>query len=157
MNKMPFAAMNGIWLASAWMLLAASASAQSYSIDWYKISGGGGTSTGGVYSVSGTIGQPDAGVMSGGNYTLQGGFWSIIQAVQTDGAPILSILYPSPGTVTVSWALAPGYFLEQSSTLSGTPPPWGQVSPSTYQTNAGTVSITVPIAPGSKFYRLHKQ
>ena len=34
--------------------------AQSYSIDWYKISGGGGTSTGGVYSVSGTIGQPDA-------------------------------------------------------------------------------------------------
>ena len=34
--------------------------AQSYSIDWYKIAGGGGTSTGGVYSVSGTIGQNDA-------------------------------------------------------------------------------------------------
>jgi hypothetical protein len=27
--------------------------AQSYSIDWYKIAGGGGTSTGGVYQVSG--------------------------------------------------------------------------------------------------------
>ena len=35
--------------------------AQSYSIDWFKIAGGGGTSTGGVYSVSGTIGQHDAG------------------------------------------------------------------------------------------------
>ena len=34
------------------------ASAQTYSIDWFKIAGGGGTSTGGVYSVSGTIGQP---------------------------------------------------------------------------------------------------
>jgi hypothetical protein len=32
--------------------------AQSYSIDWFTIDGGGGTSTG-VYSVSGTIGQQD--------------------------------------------------------------------------------------------------
>ena len=38
-----------------------SASAQPYTIDWWTIDGGGGTSTGGVYSVSGTIGQPDAG------------------------------------------------------------------------------------------------
>ena len=29
------------------------------------IDGGGGTSTGGVYSVSGTIGRPDAAAMSG--------------------------------------------------------------------------------------------
>ena len=35
--------------------------AQAYSIDWYKIAGGGGTSTDGTYPVSGTIGQPDAG------------------------------------------------------------------------------------------------
>ena len=28
--------------------------AQSYSIDWFTIDGGGGTSTGGVYSVSAT-------------------------------------------------------------------------------------------------------
>jgi hypothetical protein len=36
-----------------------------------------GTSTGRVYSVSGTIGQPDAGKMSGGNYTLDGGFGAL--------------------------------------------------------------------------------
>ncbi len=43
--------------------------AQSYTIDWYKVSGGGGTSTGGTYQVSGTIGQHDAGgPMTGGNY-----------------------------------------------------------------------------------------
>ena len=35
--------------------------AQSYSIDWFTIDGGGGTSTGGVFAVSGTLGQPDAG------------------------------------------------------------------------------------------------
>jgi hypothetical protein len=43
------------------------ASAQTYSIDWSTVDGGG-TSTGGVYSVSGTLGQPDAGAMSGGDY-----------------------------------------------------------------------------------------
>ena len=42
------------------------AKAGDFSLDWSTIDGGGGTSTGGVYSVSGTIGQPDAGAMSGG-------------------------------------------------------------------------------------------
>jgi len=66
--------------------------AQSYTIDWYKIAGGGGTSTGGTYQVSGTIGQPDAsGAMTGGSYTLTGGFWSLISVVQTAGLPSLTI------------------------------------------------------------------
>ena len=63
------------------------AHAQSYSIDWCTI-GGGGTSTGGVYAVTGTIGQPDAGTLSGGNFTLDGGFWGIVAAIQTPGAPL---------------------------------------------------------------------
>lgn len=58
-------------------LFATGALAQSYSIDWHTIDGGGGTSTGGGYSLSGTIAQTDAGTMSGGGYTLEGGFWSI--------------------------------------------------------------------------------
>ena len=61
--------------------------AQSYTIDWYKIAGGGGTSMGGVYAGSGTIGQPDAGHLSGGNYSINGGFWGIISVVQTPGSP----------------------------------------------------------------------
>ena len=32
-------------------------------------------SAGGGYSLSGGVAQPDAGMMSGGNYQLQGGFW----------------------------------------------------------------------------------
>ena len=43
--------------------------AQTFTIDWYKVSGGGGTSTGATYQVTGTIGQADAvGAMAGGNY-----------------------------------------------------------------------------------------
>ena len=38
-------------------LLGVSTAHAQYSIDWFKIAGGGGASTGGVYAVSGTIGQ----------------------------------------------------------------------------------------------------
>jgi hypothetical protein len=40
------------------------------------VAGGGYTfSTGGYFTVGGTIGQPDAGLMMGGDFTLSGGFW----------------------------------------------------------------------------------
>lgn len=61
------------------LALAVGAAAQSgggYDLSWNTLDGGGHTwSTGGSYSLGGTIGQPDAGVLSGGSYTLAGGFW----------------------------------------------------------------------------------
>ena len=57
------------------LLLAPAALAQSFDLSWYTVDGGGGTSTGGGFELSGTIGQPDAGAMSGGDFTLEGGFW----------------------------------------------------------------------------------
>ena len=95
--------------------------AQSYSINWFKVAGGGGTSAGGAYQVSGTIGQHDAGgPMTGGNYSLIGGFWSIIAVVQTPGAPLLTITFNSQlSTVTVSWpSSATNYVLQQNSDLT---------------------------------------
>lgn len=41
----------------------------------YTIDGGGGTSQAAGTSISGTIGQPDAGEQAGGGYQLSGGFW----------------------------------------------------------------------------------
>jgi hypothetical protein len=98
---------------------------QGYSINWYKIAGGGGTSTGGVYSVNGTIGQPDASAaMAGGNYSLTGGFWSLISTVQTPGAPFLSIA--AYGTnVIISWPYpSTGYYLEVTTNLNTTATNW---------------------------------
>jgi len=46
-----------------------------YSISWYTIDSGGGTSSGGQYSLTGTIGQPDAGYHYEGPCELLGGFW----------------------------------------------------------------------------------
>lgn len=42
---------------------------------WTVDSGGVVAATGGGFELSGTIGQPDAGSASGGNFTLTGGFW----------------------------------------------------------------------------------
>ena len=47
----------------------------NYSINRHTIDGGGGTSTGGQYIVTGTIGQHDAAYSEGGQYELLGGFW----------------------------------------------------------------------------------
>ena len=47
-----------------------------YDLSWSTIDGGGGTfSTGGSYTLGATAGQPDAGLLAGGDYTLGGGFW----------------------------------------------------------------------------------
>ena len=128
---------------------------QNYTIDWFTIDGGGGTSTGGVYSVSGTIGQPDAGRLTGASYAIDGGFWGFVGAVQTAGAPLLTIervgvnvhvFWPQPAT---------GYLLDQTTALGGPPSSWLQVA-FPYQTNASHISITTPAPVGTKFYRLRK-
>ena len=46
-----------------------------YSLEWWTVDTGGGTSAGAAYTLSGTLGQPDAGAMSGDSYRLEGGFW----------------------------------------------------------------------------------
>lgn len=48
-----------------------------YDLSWWTMDGGGSTwSTGGAYALGGAIGQPDADVLQGNNYTLIGGFWT---------------------------------------------------------------------------------
>ncbi len=57
-------------------LLAGGAKAQTYSVRWSTVDGGGTSAvTGANFSLAGTAGQPDAGVMTGSTYRLLGGFW----------------------------------------------------------------------------------
>ncbi len=61
------------------LLLASTVLAQSgdgYDLGWWTVDGGGGDSSGGGYALAGAIAQPDAGLLEGGTYALQGGFWS---------------------------------------------------------------------------------
>jgi hypothetical protein len=67
------------------LVSAALAAPNIFSIPWWTLDSGGGNSQGGDYTVSGTIGQPDAGSsMSGGEYTVVGGFWGVGTAPSAD-------------------------------------------------------------------------
>jgi hypothetical protein len=116
------------------------------------------TSTGGVYSVSGTIGQPDAGELRGGTFTLVGGFWGVVAAIQTPGAPLLSVVLTNGG-VTVSWPRpAEGWVLDEVGSLVAAPGSngWTQVT-MPYVTNATQIQVTVPPpVTGNRFYRLRR-
>ncbi|HUA65288.1 MAG TPA: hypothetical protein VME24_05540 [Alphaproteobacteria bacterium] len=134
--------------------LYSNAFAQNYSIGWYKIAGGGGTSSGGNYQLSGTIGQPDAGgPMSGGNYSITGGFWAFLSVVQTPGAPTLYIGL-SGKTVTVYWQNVSGWVLQQNNSLT-TPSGWTQNN--SWSTSNGTNYLNLTSPAGKLFFRLESQ
>ena len=124
--------------------------AAQYSIDWSTIDGGGGTSTGGEYSVSGTIGQPDAGAtMTNGQYAVTGGFWSLPQVVQTEGGPTLMIAPAGAGLAQISWTpLSTNWVLQER--LSLTLGSWSN------SVSGSTNPIVVPAMMPTKFYRLFK-
>ena len=142
-------------------LIALAVSAQNFSVDWYKISGGGGMSSGGpvtgsnYFSVSGTIGQPDASAnsaLSGGNFSLTGGFWSLY-AVQTTGFPTLYIRAAAPNSAVLFWQNVDSYTLQTNSNLATTN--WADYGGSVALLN-GTNNVTFAPAVGNLFFRLRQ-
>jgi hypothetical protein len=63
----------GLWLGTGSTL---AQTGGGYDLSWFVLAGGGGTSAGSPYSISGTAGQPGVDTLSGDRYTLIGGFWS---------------------------------------------------------------------------------
>jgi len=126
---------------------------QSCSIDWYKVSGGGGTSTGGVYAASGTTGQHDAGgPITGGNYSLTGGFWAGVTAEAAPGVPRLTITRSGNGVI-VSWPLSPTGFRLQQNSNPANPTGWSTCGGMVVTTNCVN-SVTFTPAVGNLFLRL---
>jgi hypothetical protein len=127
--------------------------AQPYTIDWYQVAGGGGTSTGGTYSVTGTIGQPDAGTaLSGDYFTLIGGFWSLVSVVQTTGGPTLFTSYAGD-KVTVYWQAQTGWILQANPNLNA---PTGWTNSLDLVTVNGVSFHSVANSIGALFFRLKR-
>ena len=146
-------------LASALLLIALSAPAQgttNLNLNWYTFRGGGGTSSNTFGRLRGSIGLPDAGVMTAGNFTLVGGFWADVAAIQTAGAPYLTVRHTSTNTVVVSWPLPDdGWKLQASTNLAAHPVAWAEIAPP-YQTSLADLYYVEPFPTGQKYYRLHK-
>ena len=126
--------------------------AQPFTIDWFTIAGGGGTSSGGSYTLSGTIGQADAGNMSGGNYSITGGFWSLTATVPVVGSPAINVTQTG-GSVVLSWSTSATGFLLESSVNLAVPGGWSTISTIPTVVN-GTNYVTNSITAGNRFYRL---
>jgi len=125
-----------------------------YAINWHTMDGGGGTSTGAVYSVRGTVGQPDAAApATNGQYSVTGGFWSGMSVLQTPGAPILSIKFIAGGQAQLSWPVSvTGFTLEEAASVTGT---WSD-TPQAVVTNVSERTVTVPATGIIKVFRLKK-
>jgi hypothetical protein len=140
-------------LCAGLVFMTQNAAAQNDSIDWYKLANGGGTSTGGIYSVSGTIGQPDAGkTFSGGPYSLTGGFWSLMSVAESTGSPPLFVEY-STNSVTVHWPAQNSWVLQENSNLNV---PAGWTNSSGLLTANGVSFHTVDNPAGALFFRLKR-
>ena len=97
-----------------------------------NITGGGGSSSGGDYGLTGTIGQPLAGRVSGGQYVLHGGMWHPVTGSTTPvgeelpGVPVNNRLNKAkctqPALSTEACVTAEIYFVDDSgsSAASGT-------------------------------------
>jgi hypothetical protein len=137
------------------ILLVANASAQ-YAIPWFKIAGGGAMqSTGGIYTLSGTIGQVDAGRVASTNDSvrLESGFWGI--AIQQAGYPVLNITQSGTNAL-VAWVTAETGFILQSVTNLATPTAWADTGLAPVVSSSTNVVI-VPLNPAVKtFFRLRR-
>jgi len=140
---------------AAFVLLVCNTAFAQYSIDWFTVDGGGGTSGAGVYEISGTIGQPDAGSLIAGDYVIDGGLWSDIEAAPEPGTPGLTISGVYHGVILITWpAPSTGYVLQVNTDLTTTN--WLAVTNPPIVSN-GEMTITVSPNVGNRYYRLKYQ
>jgi hypothetical protein len=136
------------------LLLAAAMSAHAqYAIDWFTLDGGGGQSSGGAYTITGTIGQPDAHAQAdGGIYSITGGFWALEDS--SSSRPVL-VMQRSKNVFIIAWPLtATGYYLQTTYDLA--PPMVWQPVTSGITTNGGTLilQVTNTASVTNQFFRL---
>jgi hypothetical protein len=138
---------------TAWCLFltaAFSASAQArFAVTSYTDRGGGSTS-GGTFTVFGTEGQSDAGTTTDvGGFGVSGGFWSMVEeapphlTIRREGNQVV-LSWPNPST---------GFQLQEASAFSGSGWVDVAVAPSIVGAN---LEVTLTIGPGSRWLRLRR-
>ncbi len=126
-----------------------------FTLNWNTIDGGGGNCSGGLtvaggtkFTLSGTVGQPDAGGSTAGTYVQQCGF---IPAFTQPVTPTLSMTRAG-STLTFTWPnLCTGFALEGASTVSG---PWFFLGSGTVVGANWRATVLSPTSP--VFFRLRK-
>lgn len=133
----------GFWLGLGLLLPAYG----QYRLESFTIDGGGGTSRGGDFVLSGTSGQPDAGPhLVGGTFIVDGGFWPTTVEWIALGGPTLGISLRD-SSIRITWTPASnGFVLQEAVNLSAGA--WVDVA------GGGVSPVVVPATDGPKFFRM---
>lgn len=143
-----------VMLISAALIAAAlHSAAQTYELRSVTVANGGGTSAGGRFSLSCTIGEPMAGGdASGGHFAFHAGFWNLVGVVPTPGAPSLRI-QRAGDQIVLSWPVSSGAFTLQSTTHIENTNSWADSSATIVQAGDRNTA-TLPAQVGRLFFRL---
>lgn len=117
-------------------------------IQWSTMDAGGCSSASALCSLTGTIGQPDAGRASSANCVLEGGFWG---GASDSGVPPLTIEVTATNVI-ISWPATAGNWILQQS-ISGASGPWTEVTtPPTLV--GGRMQVILPLSAAGYAFRL---
>jgi len=143
------------WLLGLGLAAAMNLQGQSFRIQNHVIAAGGEVSSGGSFTVTGSVAQ-SAGhnASAGSQFSVTAGFWHAVTVIQTPGSPVLSLRRTDTG-YELSWdATAEGFVLQETQSLSGQIA-WSSVlDPPVLVDGKNTVSFSS--ASGARFYRLRK-
>jgi len=129
------------------------AEADPFNVTDFSIEGSGGTSRGGTFVVTGVTGEPAAGVMTGGEFTLQGA-WQ--PAPPESSFPLIGVQYdPAAGNLAISWPTTATGYLLQSNPDPGNPGGWTDI-PTTPVVVGGNLEVVIQTELQLQFYRLRK-
>jgi hypothetical protein len=124
------------------------------SIGSFSISGGGGTSGGGVVALTGTIGQPFAGVVNGWTSAINSGFWGSL-ATEPTPLPRELILNGSFENIAHTFVLGPSFPGPNGAMLlppgSTTIPGWTVVTAALLWGNIDDNGAVLPTGAGTPF------
>jgi hypothetical protein len=126
-----------------------------YSENCWTVDGGGGTSRDGYFSVTDTIGQPDAATWGDEAMCLEGGFWSGLTGNHAPSNVSLLSATVEPGKATIRMTGIPGAIYRLEYTTDLVSPSWSAVPASEAASgSSGTCVLTDanPTGP-QRFYR----
>ncbi len=130
-----------------------------FAITKSTIDAGGERTPGTRFTLTGTIGQPDAAprfVSADNRFAIEPGFWSRATVVQTPGLPELTMRPHTLRNYTLlAWPVAAnGYILQQSPDLA--PNSWTDVGITVVDT-ATEHTVSYPMTARRAFFRLRRQ
>lgn len=133
----------------------ASAQTGRFSIQGGTVTSGGQTSTNATYRLEGTPGQPLVAKSAAGRFEVEVGFWALVVALQTPGAPELRVVREA-GIYKLRWARSavPDWILEASPRIGPTAV-WTPTTDPITEAGADREAI-IGTVPGHRFFRLRR-